>query len=222
MSAYTYHRPPKSKPISMKTWMDHVWHWPIIEYWSGKAPHLNWTLVCNISYFHTQNQKHNTCKNINVKFSQCWTPNPEILPTPEPQNCGLLGLGSQGSGVLELRTQYVRLDKDVYQKCVNQCVCKSNFIDLPKFPKSWVPTPEPRTLRPSSPQFQGSGVGKMFINIWKVDSNIFEKCLSSQMSSPKFQVSDFWVSGIRGPGTQDSICETGHRYLSKVWKSICF
>jgi hypothetical protein len=144
-----------------------------------------------------------------------------ILPTPEPQNCGLPGLGSWGSGVLELRTRYVRLDKDIYQKCVNQCVCKWNFIDLPKFPKSWVLTPDPWPLRPSSPQFRGSGVGKMFINIWKVDSNIFEKCLSSQMSSPEFQVSDFRVSGFGGPGTQDSICETGHRYLSKVWKSIC-
>jgi hypothetical protein len=136
-----------------------------------------------------------------------------IFLTPEPRNCGLPGPGVRGSGVRD-SVNVGSLTKFDFQKFAFQ------NIDFQKhwFPKTLIYTfvdahistpdtraPDPRTPGPGSPQFRGSGVRKICMNMPKGNSNICEKCLSSQIlsrvPSAEFRVPGTRASGLGGRGS---------------------
>jgi hypothetical protein len=129
-------------------------------------------------------------------------------PNPKIVDCWVSGFGGPGTRNLG---KFGEINK-IW--CTIELIDK--HIDLPMFeiyfclhiPSSEFRTPQPRNPRPGSPQFRGSGVGKMCMNIWKVEWNIFERCLisnvKSRVSNFGFQDSRFRDSALPKSGSWNS------------------
>jgi hypothetical protein len=78
------------------------------------------------------------------------------MPSPEfrVSDAQVLGFGGPRTRDLICETGHRYLSK-----CVNQFVCKSNFIDLSTFPKSQEPNPDPQTPNPETQQSTILGFG---------------------------------------------------------------
>jgi hypothetical protein len=132
------------------------------------------------------------------------------LTNPQTPKLWTAGTRVSGFGGPGTQDSICETGKRYLQTCVNQCVCKSNFIDLPTFPKSREPNPETR-------QSTISGFGG-WSNVYGCTKGWFTHFW--KMSHLKCQVpsSRFWMSGSRNSGldmwdwTQISF---------KVCKSIC-
>jgi hypothetical protein len=142
-----------------------------------------------------------------------------ILLTPEPQKCGLPGFGVQGFRVWD-SDNLGRLTRIDFQKNWFTTQLIYTFVD-----DLTCQHPTPGTwhsgfrVRPSSPQFQGSGVGKIFTDIWKVDSNIFEKCLFHLKYCPKSWVLSPGSPQFRGSGINE-MCRDSNIFVS-FWLWAC-
>jgi hypothetical protein len=144
MSAYTYHWPLKSNPVSMKIWIDHVWHPPRMEYWSWKTPHMN-TGVYHILFVtkqvtKSQNRKARTpeaqhSQNINVKCSQCAEPRTPKLWTARAR---ILGFRTWDS-ILEMKKHCLKMFEWSCHTSINIVLYIHNHLTDPQVPSTGYP-----------------------------------------------------------------------------------
>jgi hypothetical protein len=139
-----------------------------------------------------------SCLSGNI-FLNPWTLNPEIV------DCRVSGFGT-----LTIWGDWQEL------------ISKKNDLQHNWFTHLWMIS-HINTQHPA-PSTWGSGVGKIFMDIWKVDSNIFEKCLFHLKYCPESWVlsSEPWQSTISGFRDQWNV--QGFKYLceflaSGLWAS---